>query len=208
MTDRTNYPKQFASECNDINPPVDTHEEPALPRARARDRRGPRQVNHADRQPTAVHQSSPGPVEAAREVTRVPTPGQPPPPAANDRRSGSEEAPASQELSCPDVDNDTESPPEVRDPLRNVLSANTVRKRPLSAAHGTSGHSSQADDDTSNKLPLTSSDTDEEQTYRRHSDDGLEHPDDLEHDGPRKPKKGHEQMRKRPRVETRAQADT
>ena len=206
MTDRTNYPKLFAAECNDINPLLDTHEEPASPRAPACDRREPPRVNHADRQPTAVHQSSPGPVETAREVNRVPTPGQPPPPAANDRRSGNGEAPASQELSSPLVDYDTGSPPEVRYPLRNVLSEDTVRKRPLSA-HGTSGHTSQAVDDTSNRLPLTSSDTDEEQTYQRHSDDGLEHPDDVEHDGPRKPKKGHEQMRKRPRVETGAQAD-
>jgi len=205
MADETNHPKQFASECNEIDPPVDTHEEAAEKQQRAlpRSLTGPPRVNHAERQPTTVY--IPGPVETAREDTRVLTPGQPPPLAANHRQSGNGEAPASLELTCPLVDTDTGSPASVRD----NPSANTVRKRPPSAAHGTSGHSSQADDDTSNKLPLTSSDTDEEQTYRRHSDDGLEHPDDVnvEHDGPRKPKKGHEQMRKRPRVETGAQAD-
>ena len=216
MADKANYTNQFVSECNEITPHVDTHEEaaaegqqPALPR----DQTGPPRVNSAERQPTAVHQSGPRPVEAAREDTRMPIPGQPPPLVANDRRSGNGEAPASLELSCPLVDNDTGSPASVRGPLANDSSANTVRKRPPSPAHGTSGHTSQADD-TSNELPLTSSDTDEEQTYRRHSDDDLEHPDDEEHDGPRKQKKRHvlknkmPKMRKRPRVETGAQADT
>ena len=210
MADKANYTKQFTSECNEITPPVDTHEEaaegqqPASPRGLT----GPPRVNHAERQPTAVYQSSP------REDARVPIPGQPPPPAANHRQSGDGEAPASLELSCPLVDNDTESPASVRGPLANDSSANTVRKRPPSPAHGTSGHTSQAVDGTSNRLPLTSSETDVEKTYRRHSDDDLEHPDDVQHDGPRKQKKGHvlktkmPKMRKRPRVETGAQADT
>ena len=198
MADKANYTKQFVSECNEITPPVDTHEEaaegqqPALPRGQT----GPPRVNDAERQPTAVHQSGPRPVEAAREGTRMPTPGQPLPPAANHRRSGNGVAPASLELSCPFVDSDTGSPASVRGPL-----ANAVRKRSPSPAHDTSGHTSQADG-TSNRLPLTSSDTDEEQTYRRHSDD------DLKHDGPRKQKKGHELMSKRPRIETGAQGDT
>ena len=204
MTDKANYTKQFVSECNEITPPVDTHEEaaegqqPALPCGQT----GPPRVNRAERQPTAVHQSGLRPVEAAREDTRMPTPGQPLPPAANHRRSGDGEAPASLELSCPLVDNDSESPPEELGPLANDSYANTVRKRSPSAAHGTSGHTSQAVGDTSNRLPLTSSDTDEEQTYRMHSDD------DLEHDGPRKQKKGHELMSKRPRIETESQGDT
>ena len=190
MADKANYTKQFASECNDFDDPVDTHEEaaegqqPASPRGLT----GPPRVNHAERQPTAVH--IPGPVETAREDTRVLTPGQPPPPAANHRQSRNGEAPASPELTCSLVD--TESPASVRD----NPSADSVRMRPPSPAHGTSGHTSQADDDTSNEPPLTSSETD------------VEHPDDLEHDGPRKRKKGHELMSKRPRVERGAQADT
>ena len=84
MADKTNYTKQFASECNDFDDPVDTHEEaaegqqPASPRGLT----GPPRVNHAERQPTAVYQSSP------REDARVPIPGQPPPLAANHRQSG------------------------------------------------------------------------------------------------------------------------
>ena len=133
MADKTNYIKQFTSECNDFDLPVDTHEEAA------------------EGQQPALPCGQTGP--------------------------------------------------------------NAVRKRPPPPAHGTSGHTSQADG-TSNELPLTSSDTDEEQTYRRHSDDDLAHPDDVEHDGPRKQKKRHvlktkmPKMRKRPRVETEAQADT
>ena len=207
MADKANYTKQM---CNEITPLVDTHEEAAVGQqpASPRGQTGPPRVNRAERQPTAVHQSGPRPVEAAREHTRMPIPGQPLPLAANNRRSGNGEAPASLELSCSLVDSDTGSPASVRGPL-----ANAVRKRPPSAAHGTSGHTSQADD-TSNELPLTSSETDEEQTYRRHSNDDLEHPDDVQHDGPRKQKKGHvlknkmPKMRKRPRVETGAQADT
>ena len=122
MADKTNYIKQFTSECNDFDLPVDTHEEAA------------------EGQQPALPCGQTGP--------------------------------------------------------------NAVRKRPPPPAHGTSGHTSQADG-TSNELQLTSSDTDEEQTYRRHSDDDLKHDD-----GPCKQKEGHELMSKRQRIETGAQGDT
>ena len=174
MAGNKDGPMPFREQCPTLDPLVDYHKAAA---------------NQENLPPTSqfIH----GPVNAPA-CFRAQIPGQldPPPIAANDRRSGNGEAPASLELSSSDVDYDTESPPEVRDPLRNDLSAYTVRKRPLSAAHGTSGHSSQADDvDISNKLPLTSSETD------------VERPDDVQHDGPRKQTKEHVQQTKRPKVE-------
>ena len=172
MAGNKDGPMPFREHCPTLDPLVDYHKAAA---------------NQENLPPTSqfIH----GPVNAPA-CSRAQIPGQldPPPIAANDRRSGNGEAPASLELSSPLVDYDTESPPEVRDPLRNDLSANTVRKRPLSA-HGTSGHSSQAVGDTSNKLPLTSSETD------------VERPDDVQHDGPSKQTKEHVQQTKRPKVE-------
>ena len=87
-------------------------------------------------------------------------------------------------LSCPDVSHDSESPPEPEmrekcrdtDHLAGPSEGNRVRKRsPTVTARSTSGHASQACE-SSNKLPLSSSENAEEQG------------EDAEHDGPRKPK--------------------
>ena len=132
----------FREDCPTLNPPVDDHEAAA---------------NQENLPPTS--QFTPGPGSAnARAGSRAGIPGQLdlPPIAVNGQ------TPASPELSCSLVDSDTGSPASVRGPLTNDSSANAVRKRPPSAAHGTSGHTSQAVGDTSNRLPLTSSETDVE----------------------------------------------
>ena len=173
MAGNKDGPMPFREDCPTLDPPVDDHEAPA---------------NQENLPPTS--QFTPGPARrsgSANARAQLPVQLNLSPNAASHRRSACYgKAPVIPELSSPQVDNDTGSPPEVR--LVNVYSANTVRKRPLSA-HGTSGHTSQADDDTSNRLPLTSSETD------------VERPDDMAHDGPRTQKKGHVQQTKRPKVE-------
>ena len=164
MAGNKDGPMPFREDCPTLDPAVDDHEAAA---------------NQENLPPTS--QFTPGPLlrsGSANARAQISVQVDLSPIAASHRRSACNgKAPVFPELSSPEVDNDTGSPPEVR--LMNVPSANTVRKRPVSA------HTSQAD----NKQPLTSSETD------------VERPDDVEHDGPRKQTKGHVQQTKRPKVE-------
>lgn len=97
------------------------------------------------------------------------------------------------ELSSSLFDTDSESPQDVRELNDNI--PNRVERR-SPEAQTTKGHTSQARD-TSGELPLTSSDTEEEQGSG----------EDVEHDGPRKNKKrGRLPKTKKPKVDLEAKA--
>ena len=171
MAGETN-PKLFYEVCPTIDPPVDEQVAPAVAHARPVALPSAKQHNHSS---AAVLTSASG--------------------STKHKCAPKQQLPATAallpELSSPLFDTDSESPQDVRE-LNDDL-PNRVRKR-SPEAQTTKGHTSQARD-TSDELPLTSSDNGEEQGSG----------EDVQHDGPRKStKRGHLPKTKRPKVEAKA----
>ena len=189
MAGKTN-PKSFDEVCPTIDPPVD---EQVAPATRQRRQQVARRVGgHARPHRVGAH---------ARPMAFPCTTQQNPSSAASvsgstdQHKCAPKQLPATAalvpELSSPLFGTDSESPQDVRG-LNDGL-PNRVRKR-SPEAQTTKGHTSQARD-TSDELPLTSSDNEEEHGSG----------EDVEHDGPRKSKKrGRLPKAKRPKVEAKA----
>ena len=182
MAGKTN-PKSFYEVCPTINPPVDEQVAPATQQplqqvarrvgAHARPVASP-SATQQNPSSSAVLTSVSGSTEHKCAPKKLP-----------------DTAALRPELSSPLFDTDSESPQEVRE--LNYDLPDRVRKR-SPEAQTTKGHTSQARD-TSDELPLTSSDNGEEHGSG----------EDVEHDGPRKNKKrGRLPKTKRPKVEAKA----
>ena len=192
MAGETN-PKSFYEVCPTINPPVDEQVAPATqqPLQQVARRVGAHARPHrvgAHARPMAFPSAKQQSPSSAAVLTSASG-------STDQHKCAPKQLPATAallpELSSPLFGTDSESPQDVRG--MNDHLTNRVRKR-SPEAQTTRGHTSQARD-TSDELPLTSSDNVEEQGSG----------EDVEHDGPRKStKRGRLPKTKRPKVEAKA----